>query len=96
MIPSIKEIEMPLLQVLAEHSPRTLDECTDALSKHFCLSEHERHLLMPDGKRHIMKFRVGWAKAILKKAGFVSALSRGVYAITDLGIEHLRCVAKIV
>lgn len=96
MIPSIKEIELPLLRVLAEHSPLTWDECTDALSKHFRLSEHERHLLMPDGKCHIMKYRVGWAKAHLKKAGFVSALSRGVYAITDLGSEHLRCVGEIV
>ena len=66
-----------------------LDECTDLLSMHFNLSEEERQMLMPDGKRRVMKYRVGWAKARLKKAGLVETVSRGVYAITDSGREYL-------
>ncbi|MBD5210845.1 MAG: hypothetical protein HDS77_06225 [Bacteroidales bacterium] len=90
MIPRIKDIELPLLKLLLERSPRTWDECTDALSKHFRLSEHESQLLMPNGKCGAMKYRVGWAKANLKKAGLVETLSRGVYAITDLGIKYIQ------
>lgn len=90
MIPSIKDIELPLLLILAEHSPRTWDECTDILSKHFKLSEHESQLLMPNGKCKVMKYRVGWAKDNLKKEGFVKTISRGVYAITDSGTKYLQ------
>ena len=89
MIPSIKNIEFPLLQILAERSPRTWDECTDVLSKQFNLSELERHLLMPNGKCRAMKYRVGWAKAHLQKEGLVKTISRGVYAITELGTKYL-------
>lgn len=90
MIPSIKDIELPLLLSLADHSPKTWNECTDALSKHFKLTEHENQLLMPNGKCKVMKYRVGWAKANLKKEGFVKTISRGVYAITDLGTKYLQ------
>lgn len=89
MIPSIKNIELPLLQILAERSPRTWDECTAVLSKHFNLSAHESQMLTPNGKCGAMKYRVGWAKANLKKDGLVKAISRGVYAITELGIKYL-------
>ena len=40
-----------------------------------------------------MKYRVGWAKANLKKAGLVDAPCRGVYAITEQGIDYLEAMA---
>ena len=82
-------MELPLLQILADRLPRTWDECTEVLSKQFNLSEHERQILTPDGKCKAMKYRVGWVKDNLQKKGFVKTISRGVYAITDLGIKHL-------
>ena len=94
MLPPIKNIELPLLQILDEHSPRTWDECTEILSKHFRLSEQEILKLMPNGKCRAMKYRVGWAKANLKREGFVKTLTPGVYAITDLGIKHLHLLGK--
>ena len=95
MIPLVENIELPLLQILAERSPQTWNECTQALSRHFRLSEHEIRMLTPNGKCGAMKYRVGWAKANLKKKGLVKAISRGVYAITDLGVEHIRNISGL-
>ena len=94
MIPSIKNIELPLLQILAEHSPRTWDECTEVLSKHFNLTVTESQMLTANGKCKAMKYRVGWAKANLKRNRLLIAISRGVYAITDLGLDYLHNLHK--
>ena len=90
MIPKIKDLELPLLRLLAEHSPMSWNECTDKLSTIFNLSEKEKMELMPNGKCGVMKYRVGWAKASLKKEGLVDAISRGVYTITPEGKLYLQ------
>ena len=95
MIPSRKDIELPLLQILAERSPLAMDECTDILSNRFNLSELERQLLTPNGKCKAMKYQVGWVKDNLQKKGFVKTISRGVYAITDLGTKYINNSVEI-
>lgn len=89
MIPRIKDLEIPLLKLLGTKSPLTLDECTLELSNQFHLSSYDRNLSMPNGKCGAMKYRVGWAKANLKRSGLVDAPSRGVYAITEQGRSFL-------
>lgn len=90
MIPKIRELEQPLLKILATKSPMTWNECTVVLSEQFHLSPTERDSLMPNGKCGTMKYRVGWAKANLKRLGLVEAPSRGVYSITEKGRAFLR------
>ena len=90
MIPKIKDLELPLLRLLAQRSPLSWDECTDKLSAMFNLSAEEKQELMPNGKCGAMKYRVGWAKANLKKDGLVDAVSRGVYTITPKGWIYLQ------
>lgn len=90
MIPKVKEIEIPLLRLLAKRSPLSWDECTDKLSAIFQLSSEEKLALMPKGNCGMMKYRVGWAKANLKRAGLVDAVSRGVYTITQKGWLYLQ------
>lgn len=90
MIPKIKDLEAPLLRLLAQRSPLSLDECTDKLSTQFDLSAKERLELMPNGKCGAMKYRVGWAKANLKREGLVDAVSRGIYTITQKGWLYLQ------
>lgn len=89
MIPKIKEIKIPLLKLLAVKSPMTWDECTSELSKQFHLQPADLGKMMPNGKCGAMKYRVGWAKAYLKKEDLVDAVSRGVYAITEKGQFYL-------
>lgn len=81
---------MPLLRLLAVSSPMTWNDCTIELSKHFSLEPSERCKMMPDGKCGVMKYRVGWAKANLKRIGLVNAVSRGVYTITESGLEYVK------
>lgn len=89
MIPTIKEIELPLLRLLAAKSPITWNDCTTELSGHFKLTPSDVSKMMPNGKCSEMKYKVGWAKANLKRSGLVDAVSRGVYTITEKGIEYL-------
>lgn len=94
MIPKIKEIELPLLRLLAANSPMTWNDCTSVLSSHFNLTPLDISKMMPNGKCSEMKYKVGWAKANLKKSGLVDAVSRGVYTITEKGeiyLENLDC-----
>ena len=93
MIPKIKDLELPLLRLLAQKSPLSWDDCTLELSELFHLSMYEKNQMMPNGKCGAMKYRVGWAKANLKKAGLVEAPCRGVYAITEQGIDYLETMA---
>ena len=93
MLPKIKDLELPLLRLLAKNSPLSWDDCTLELSELFHLSMYEKNQMMPNGKCGAMKYRVGWAKANLKKAGLVEAPCRGVYAITEQGIDYLETMA---
>lgn len=90
MIPSIKNLEIPLLKLLRQYECLTWNECTDILSNQFNLTEEERESVMPNGKCGIMKYRVGWAKANLKKLGLVDAKKRGVYYITTMGKNYVK------
>ena len=45
---------------------------------------------MPNGKCGTMKYRVGWAKANLKRKGWVDTKTRGIYFITELGKKYVK------
>lgn len=89
MIPKIKEIELPLLRLLAASSPMTWNDCTALLSEHFKLTPLDLSKMMPNRNCGEMKYKVGWAKANLKRSGFVDAVSHGVYTITEKGSLYL-------
>ena len=89
MIPSYQECMQPLLQLLKERGPLSLSECTLILSDRFQLTPSERNELLPSKKQTIIKNRVGWAKLYLDKASLLKTVSRGVYAITDNGLQFL-------
>ncbi|MDE6018626.1 MAG: winged helix-turn-helix domain-containing protein [Muribaculaceae bacterium] len=90
MIPTIKDIEFPLLKLLYSHESLSWDECTDKLAIQFNLSSDARKLMMPNGKCGTFRYRVGWAKANLKRLGLVDAKKRGVYYITHKGIIYIK------
>ncbi|MBD5183941.1 MAG: hypothetical protein HDS97_03505 [Bacteroidales bacterium] len=89
MIPSIRDLELPLLKLLSKHDYLSWDDCTDHLSKHFSLTDEEKNDMMPNGKCRRIKYYVGWAKANLKRSGLVDAKKRGVYYITEKGKRYL-------
>ena len=79
----------PLLDHLADGTVKSNRETIDVLSKHFQLTEDELAELLPSGQQSVFTNRVAWAKAHLKKAGFLESPSRGLYKVTPRGLEAL-------
>ncbi|MDD2658769.1 MAG: restriction endonuclease [Methylococcales bacterium] len=85
----------PLLEHLADGEVKSNRETIDVLSKHFQLNDEEIVELLPSGQQSIFTNRVAWAKAHLKKAGFLESPSRGLYKVTSRGLEALTSNQRI-
>lgn len=79
----------PLLEHLADGAVKSTRETIDVLSKHFQLTNEEIAELLPSGQQSVFTNRIAWAKAYLKKAGFLESPSRGLYKVTPRGLEAL-------
>ena len=79
----------PLLEHLSDGAVKYNRETIDVLSKHFQLTDEEIAELLPSGQQSVFTNRVAWAKAHLKKAGFLESPSRGLYKVTPRGLEAL-------
>ncbi len=89
-IPTYERIMLPLLEVLKDNKIYTNNECIDVLAKKLNITEEEKNLCFPSGKKRIFYDRVNWAKTYMKKAGLVEAPRRGAVRITKLGLELLK------
>ena len=88
-IPDFQTIMRPLLEHLADGAVKSNRESIDDLSKHFQLTDEEATVLLPSGQQSVFTNRVAWAKAHLKKAGFLESPSRGLYKVTPRALEAL-------
>jgi restriction system protein len=88
-IPDFQTIMRPLLEHLADGAVKSNRETIDVLSKHFQLTDEETAELLPSGQQSVFTNRVAWAKAHLKRAGFLESPSRGLYKVTSRGLEAL-------
>jgi restriction system protein len=88
-IPDFQTIFLPLLKFSADGLEHTSREAKDALSHDFGLTQEERRQLLPSGNQTIFKNRVAWAKSYLKMAGLITNTKRGVFKITDQGMQVL-------
>jgi restriction system protein len=89
MIPTYQQAMLPVLQTLSDGKSHDRKSLTEALSKHFLLSESERETMLPSGKATVIRSRTGWAVTYLKNAGLLKALRRGTYEITPAGLKVL-------
>jgi restriction system protein len=94
-IPDFQTIMRPLLEHLADGAVKSNRETIDALSKQFQLTDEEIVELLPSGQQSIFTNRVAWAKAHLKKAGFLESPSRGLYKVTSRGLDALASNQRI-
>ncbi len=79
----------PLLEHLADGAVKSNRETMDVLNKYFQLTDDELAELLPSGQQSVFTNRIAWAKAHLKKAGFLESPSRGLYKVTPRGLEAL-------
>ncbi len=89
-IPTYERIMLPLLEVLKDNKTYTNNECINILAKKLNITEEEKSLCFPSGKKRVFYDRVNWAKTYMKKAGLVEAPRRGAVRITELGLELLK------
>jgi len=89
-IPDFQSVMLPLMRYCADGKEHAISETTDALADQFKLTVEERKALLPSGVQEIFRNRVAWAKSHLKMAGLLANPKRGIYKITDRGLEIIR------
>jgi restriction system protein len=88
-IPDYQTCMLPFLKYLGDGKEHSLRDAEEALAEQFELSSAERAELLPSGQQGIFKNRIGWARTYLKKAALLDAPRRGVFKITERGIQAL-------
>ncbi len=88
-IPDFQSIMLPLLKLLEDGQPKTLNEVVKILAEQFNLNEQDLKIKVPSGQMGLFRNRVGWTRSYLKKAGLIKYPDRGVYQITDFGKKYL-------
>lgn len=89
-VPEYQTFMLPLLRLASDQQDHTLSEAYDRLAKEFNISDAERSELLPSGKQSRFDNRVGWARTYLKKAGLIDSAGRGVFRITQRGLDVLK------
>jgi restriction system protein len=89
-IPSFQDFMLPLLELLQDGKAHKISEVREELAEYFNITEDEKKILLPSGRQEVYKNRIGWARAYLYNAGLIERLDRGVYKITERGLEVLK------
>ena len=86
-IPDYQQIMLPLLKLTEDKQAHSLRQLTESLVHHFNLTESEKSELLPSGKQLKFSNRVGWAIFHLKRGFLIDSPKRGLFKITDRGID---------
>jgi len=89
-IPSFQDFMLPMLEMLKDGKPYKMQDVKEKLAEYFNLSEEEKKMRLPSGKQEVYKNRIGWARTYLYYAGLIERLDKGVYKITERGLEILK------
>jgi very-short-patch-repair endonuclease len=87
-MPSVAQLEMPLLEELADGAEHSTRDLRERLALRFGLSVAELAERTPDG-RYLFHNRIQWARTRLKKRGLLTCPRRSYSRITAAGIEAL-------
>jgi restriction system protein len=88
-IPNYQMIMLPLLKITSDEQEHTQEDVVDTLAKQFALTEAEKKEMLESGRQARFDNRVAWAKTSLKKAGLIENPRRGVFRITQEGLQLL-------
>jgi restriction system protein len=89
-LPTYQGFMRPLLELLRDQKrPIRAREAYEQLADRLGLDESARAQMLPSGKQHTYKNRIGWASTYLRFAGLVHSPSRGNWQITEAGAAFL-------
>ena len=89
-IPDYQTLMLPLLHLLADAKEHTVRDARDQIARTFKLGEEDLRLTVPSGKKLLFADRLSWATTYMKQAGLLASPKRGVYRITQRGVEVLK------
>jgi restriction system protein len=87
-IPDFQSIMLPVLTFIADGQEHTILESASALADTFGLTDAERAETLSSGQR-TFENRVRWAIVYMKPAGLLEYARRGVFHITERGMQVL-------
>ena len=88
-IPDYQTCMLTFLRFLSDGQEHSLRDTEEALAQHFDLNPSERAELLPSGQQGVFKNRLGWTRTYMKKAGLLASPKRGVFRVTDRGLQTL-------
>lgn len=88
-IPKYDEIRISALKLLLDGRSMKLKDFLEPLAREFKLTEEEVNEMYPSGNGHIFYDRISWALSYLNMAGLLDKPGRGIYRISQLGINML-------
>jgi len=89
-IPDFQSLMLPLLEHVADGAEYTIAGSRDILADRYNMTEEERSQRLPSGAANTFYNRLAWAKTYLERAGLLIKIKRGVFKISNTGIELLR------
>jgi restriction system protein len=95
-IPDFQSMMLPILELHADNKPHATHELYSFIVSSFNIAEDDQLILLPSGKQEIYKNRALWARTYLSKALLLESPERGVYKITDRGLQTLAEKPKII
>ncbi|MEO0054815.1 MAG: hypothetical protein RLZZ50_762, partial [Verrucomicrobiota bacterium] len=79
----------PLLDFARDEKDHFFREALDAMAKVFAVTAEERREQIPSGRAFLFSNRIAWAKTHLRMAGLIENRARGVFRITQRGLQVL-------
>jgi restriction system protein len=89
-IPDYQTLMLPILRLAQDQQEHRFRDAVEILAQEFKLSDDERSELLPSGSQFLFSNRVGWARTYLKQAGLLVSPKRGVFRITQAGLDMLQ------
>ncbi len=89
-IPSYEEMMLPLLTFARDRKEHSLGEALNHIKEEFDLNIEDSSVKLKSGRQTVVENRAGWARTYLKKAGLLESPQRGLFIITERGLQVLR------
>lgn len=89
MVPTFEEFLYPFLLTLKDGEQMSHKEVKEKLIAHFNISDADAALTTKGGKTTQVSDRIGWCRQYFRRAKFIEIPQRGIWKITDRGLDYL-------
>jgi len=83
-------LQLPVLKIAGDGKEHNQSEVKEVIALQFQLNDAERNEMLPSGRQTRLGNRVAWSIVYLRKAGLLENSRRGIFHITDEGLNLLK------